>query len=165
MVRPRASPSCTFTPRIGASPAHVRGVEGHIAHAFGATGNDNVVVAVSNLQAGLDDGLQPRSATAIDLHTGNGDRQSGVQCHDPPDRGSLAAGITMAEDHVLHCARVDSGALQQALQCGDAEVDGGQRLEHAAVAADRRPNRLADHGFTHGRTPFAETDKWARKCE
>ena len=86
----------------------------------------NVVVAVGNLQCRLDDGLQSRPAAAVDLHAGNGHRQSGVQRHHAPDRGCLAAGIAVAEDDVLNGGRFDSGALQQTLQRGDPEVDGGQ---------------------------------------
>src|SRR5206468_1410810 len=69
--------------------------------------------------------------------------------HHTPDGGRLAGRIAVAEDDVFDCGRVDSGALEQPLERGDPEVDGGQRLEHAAVAADRRANRFADHCVAH----------------
>ena len=42
----------------GASPPHVGGVEGDVAHALRAAGDDEIVVARGDLEAGLDDGLQ-----------------------------------------------------------------------------------------------------------
>src|SRR5256885_732501 len=46
-------------------------------------------------------------------------------------------------------ARRNAGAVQEAFQRGDAEVNGRQRFEHSAVAPDWRPNRFADHGFAY----------------
>ena len=92
----------------GTAPAHVGGVEGDIAHALRAAGDDEIVVAAAHLQARLDDGLQTRSAAPVDLHTGNGDRQAGVQRDHATDRRRLAVGIAVPEDHVLHRRRARS---------------------------------------------------------
>ena len=119
-----------------------------------------------NLQAGLDDGLQSRSAAAVDLHAGNRHRQAGVQRHHTTDCGCLAVGVAMSEDHVAHHLGRDSGPVEQPLQRGDREVDGGQRFEHAAIAPDRRPQGFADNNFAHqSLTHFAETNVWVRKFE
>src|ERR1700694_3932528 len=136
-------------PTTGATPAHVGGIEGDIAHAFGAAGDNQIVVAVADLQTGRDDRLQTRSASPVDLHTGNRPRQSGIQRHHTSDRRRLAAGIAVPEDDVLDCLRCYSGSVEQALEGTDSEIDGAQRLEHAPVAADRRPNRFADDRFAH----------------
>ena len=136
-----------------AAPSHVHGVEGDIAHALGATGDDQMVVTAGHLQTGLNHRLQTRPASAVDLHTGNGDGQAGVECHDPSDRRRFAVGVAVAEDDVLHRLGCESGPLEQPLQRGDAEVDGGLRFEHSAVAPDRSPNRLADQSLSHA-CPF-----------
>jgi hypothetical protein len=78
------------------------------------------------LQAGLNDGLQAGTTATVDLHAGDGHRQPCVQGHHTSDRGRLARGIAVAENDVLYCTGLDSGALQQTLERGDAEVDGGQ---------------------------------------
>src|ERR1700755_470149 len=74
-------------------------------------------------------------------------------CSPDPHRSPRAVARAVAKNAVLHCARLASGALQQTFQRGDTEVDGGQRLEHAAVTADRRPNWFTDDGFTHASSP------------
>src|ERR1700751_785084 len=53
----------------------------------------------------------------------------------------------MPEDDILHRFGRDAGPLEQPGEGGNAEVDGGLRLEHSAVTTDRRANRFADHGF------------------
>src|SRR5262249_4233067 len=121
----------------GTTPAHIGGGEGDVAHAFAAAGDDEVIVAGAHLQARLDHRLQTRTAAAVDLHAGNRHRQTGIQCHHTPNRRRLAAGIAVPENDVLHCLAGDSGSVQQTTQGGDAEVDGGLRLEHSAVPADR----------------------------
>ena len=89
-----------------------------------AAGDDEVVVAVAHLQAGLDHRLQARPAAAVDLHAGNRHRQAGVQRDHASDRGRLAARIAVPENHVLHRVGRDAGPLQQPRQRGDPEVDG-----------------------------------------
>src|SRR6201999_745041 len=42
----------------GTAPAHIGGVEGDVAHAFRTAGDDEIVVAGTDLQARLDNGLQ-----------------------------------------------------------------------------------------------------------
>ena len=74
----------------------------------------------------------------------------GVQPDDAPDRGGLAVGVAVAENDILHRVGWDPGALEQPSQSGHPEIDGALRGEHSAVAADRRPNRLADHGLANG---------------
>src|SRR5271166_5085574 len=53
----------------------------------------------------------------------------------------------MPEDDILHRFGWDARPFEQPGEGGNAEVDGGLRLEHSPVAADRCPDRLADHGF------------------
>ena len=131
----------------GSAPTHIRRIEGDVAHALGTARDDEIVVAVGNLQARLDHGLQTRAAPPVDLHAWHGHRQAGVQRDDAADRGCLAARIAVAENDVLHCGGLDPGAVEQPLECRDAEVHRGQRLEHAAVAADRRAYRFTDDGL------------------
>jgi hypothetical protein len=78
------------------------------------------------LQAGLDDGLQSRPAAPVDLHTGHGHRQAGVEGHDPPDRRRLTVGVAVSEDDIVDRLRGHPGAIEQSRQRGDAEVDGRQ---------------------------------------
>src|ERR1700733_7791225 len=132
----------------GTAPAHVGGVEGDVAHALRAARDDDIAVACAHLQTRLDHRLQARPTAPVDLHTGNRHGQTGVQCDDPTDRRRLAARVAMTEDDILHQFAWDAGPFEQPGQSRNAEVDGGLRLEHPAVAADRRPNRFADHGFT-----------------
>jgi hypothetical protein len=54
----------------------------------------------------------------------------------------------VSNDHVLDFIRPESSLLQQALQRGHTEVNGGQRFEYATVPADGRPNRFANNGVT-----------------
>ncbi len=136
-------------PRAGAAPADIGGVERGIAHRLGAPGDDHVVVSVAHLQRGLDHGLQARPATAIDVHAGDGDGQARVECDDPADRGSLAVAVAVTEDDVPDLVGSDTRAVEQTLQCRDAEIDGGEGLEHSAVPADRGPDRFADDNFAH----------------
>ena len=131
----------------GTAPAHVGGVERDVAHALRAAGDDEIVVTGGDLQTCLDDRLQARSAATVYLHAGHRHRQTRIECDHASDRRRLAVGIAVPEDDILHRFGRNAGALEQPVERGDPEVDGGQRLEHSAVAADRRPNRFADHGF------------------
>ncbi|AHD23813.1 hypothetical protein Y013_15525 [Rhodococcus pyridinivorans SB3094] len=133
----------------GAAPADVGGVERRVAHRLGATGDDEIVVAVTDLEGGLDDGLQARTAAAVDVHAGHRDRQTGVEGDDATDGRGFAVAVAVAEDDVLNLFGRNTGALEQTLQCRDTEIDCGEGLEHSAVAADRGTDRLADDNFTH----------------
>ena len=50
------------------APAHVGGVEGDVAHALRTAGDHEIVGTRGDLEAGLDDGLQSRTAAPVDLH-------------------------------------------------------------------------------------------------
>ena len=63
-----------------------------------------------------------------------------------PIAGASLLGIAVPENDILHCFGRNAGSVEQPGESGDAELDGVLRLEHSAVAADRRPNRLTDHG-------------------
>ena len=133
----------------GATPAHIGGIEGDVAHAFATAGDDQVVVAAGHLQARLDHRLQARPAAAVDLHARNRHRQAGIQRHDASDRGGLAAGVAVPQDDVLHRVGRQPGSVEQPLEGRDAEVNGTEGLEHSAVAADRRPHGFTDDGLAH----------------
>ena len=107
------------------------------------------MVAVADLEGGLDDGLQTRTAATVDVHARHGDRQSGVEGDDPADRRCLAVAVAMAEDDVLNLFGRNTGAIEQTLQCCDTEIDRSEGLEHSSVAADRSTDRLADDYFAH----------------
>ena len=133
------------------APAHVRRVEHHVAHRFGTAGDDEIIVAARHLHARLDHRLQTGAAAAIDLHARHRHRQPRVQGDHPPDRGCLHARVAVPDDHVLAPTRVRSRCARAALQRGHPEIDGGQRLEHAVVAPDRRANGFTDDGLAHHR--------------
>ena len=136
----------------GTAPPHVGRIEGDIAHALRAARDDEFVVPTADLETRLDDRLQTRSTPTVDLHAGNGHGQAGIQCDHTADCRRLAVGVAVSEDHVADRLEWDTGPFEQSLQRGDPQVHGGQRFEHAAVAADRRPDRFANHNFAQVHT-------------
>jgi hypothetical protein len=64
----------------------------------------------------------------------------------------MVAGGTPAHLHGRLQHRLQPGAaapVEQPAQRDLAELGGGEGLERTAVTADRGPDRLADHDFTH----------------
>ena len=63
------------------------------------------------LAACVENGLESRAAASIDLQARDRDVEAGVERRDSPDRGCVAAGIALPEDHVVDVCRRDAGAL------------------------------------------------------
>jgi hypothetical protein len=136
------------------APAHLGGVERDVAHALGAARDHQLLPAAAHLQAGYEHRLQPGAAAPVDLHAGHRHGQARVERDDAADRGRLAVRVAVAEHHVVDGGRVEPGPLQQAAQGCLAEFRGGERLQGAAVPADRGADRFADHDLAHGFYPF-----------
>ncbi len=75
------------------APTHVGGVELGSAHALGAAGDDQITHPGLYLHRGVDDRLQSRTATAIELYSGNGHVETGVECRDSSDGRGLSVGV------------------------------------------------------------------------
>ncbi len=104
---------------------------------------------VWTMHAGLDHRLKAGAAAAVDLEARHVNRQAGVERGHAPDRGRFAVGVALAEQHVVDRFVRQSGALEHPFDHGAGQLDGRDIPEHAAEAAHRRSQRLADHGVSH----------------
>ena len=62
---------------------------------------------------------------------------------------ALAGGQHLAEDHLVHVAGLDAGALEGRPQRDRAKLVRGQRAQRAAEAADRRAGGGDDDDVVH----------------
>ena len=109
---------------------------GGLAHVLHAAGDDDVGVAAADRLGAQVQGLEAGAADLVQGHGRYGMRQAGL------DRG-LAGGVLpgtggqhVAEDHFIHFAAVEAALLQQALDHGGAQLDGGNAGQGALEAAD-----------------------------
>lgn len=130
-------------------PSHTGDVVLGLAHAFRAARQHELRAAGGHLHTGVDHGLQPRSATPVDLQARNGDVQARVQGGDPADGRCLPVGVALAEDHVVDGVGGDAGAVDEALDHRGGEVGDRYVPEHAPIAPDRGTDRLTDDGLEH----------------
>ncbi len=153
--------------RVGEAPAEGR--IGHLAraaivggfgleldvrragHRFDAAADEHVTVADRDRVRRRVDRLEPGAAQPIDGQATDLDREVGQQQRHPRDVAVVLAGLVRAaEDHVLDEGRVEAGAIHHGTQHGGGEIVGPDARQGAAVAADRRPDRLDDPGFANG---------------
>ncbi len=119
--------------------------EGHVRHALGAAGDDDVRSAATDALCGERDGLQAGGAVAVDGHAGDGNRQTGAEAGDAGDVHSLLGfGHGAAEDDVFDLGAVE---LRDALK-GAVDGEGGEIVR--ARGAKRAARGLAYGGADGG---------------
>ena len=96
-------------------PAHVGHVVLGLAHALRTAGQHEVGPAGRDLHARVQHRLETRAAASIDLQARDRDVEARVEGRDAADRGGLAVGVPLPEDHVVDVAGRDAGALDQPL--------------------------------------------------
>ena len=117
----------------------------HGTHGFGATRDDEVLLAAHYRHGREMDGLLGRTALSIDRCAGHTRRQRGGKHHVAPEIGCLRANLAnAAEDHIVDQRRVEVAArdpLHQAIDARRPEL-GWVHLRNAPVAlAGRGPQR------------------------
>ena len=94
------------------------------------------------------DGLEARTAQPVDGLAADLDREVRQQQRHPGDVAVVLAGLVgAAEDDVLDERRVDAGTVDEGTQHSGGQVVRPDARERAAVAADRRADRLDDPGL------------------
>lgn len=128
---------------LDAPAAVVRVVRGGAHHVDAARDHD-LAEARPDLHRRVEHGLEAGAAAAVDLGTGDGLGQSGVERGDPADGGGLGGRVGVPEDHLVDGGGVDSGTGHELRDdaCGEC----GRRLlcEHSAEPADGGAQWFAD---------------------
>ena len=103
-------------------------------------------------RAAIADGIHARTAQAIDGRARHLDREPGQQQRHAPDVAVVLARLVgAAVDHVIDGGPVHPGvALDQRADAGSPPGRRAHVRERAAVAADGRPDGVADEGIGHG---------------
>ena len=94
-------------------PPHGGRVEGGVRHGLGAPRQHDFGDPGLDLHGGVDHGLEARSATAVDLQSGHGDRQPGIEGGDPPDRRGVHRRVAVAEQDVVDAVGWETRPLEQ----------------------------------------------------
>ena len=101
-------------------------------------------------RAALPTASMPEPHSRFIGRAGHGDRQAGEQDRHAADVAVVLARLVgAAEDQVVDLLPATRVALDQRPQRNRGEVVGANRGQRPAIAADRRPNRVADEGFRH----------------
>jgi hypothetical protein len=120
-------------------------------HRLDASGHEEISFAGGDRVAGGDDRRQPGCAEAVDGHARDRVRQPRQQRRHPGDVAIVLSGLVRgAKIDLLDVAAVDTGAIDGLADHERREVVGPHVREHAAVAADGRPDAAQDHGPAHG---------------
>ena len=119
------------------------------AHALHAAGGDDGAFAGADLLRGQRHGAQAGAADLVDAERGLGIRQAGGARGLAGGVLALAGGQHLAQDHLVHVAGLDAGALERRLQRDRAEFVRGQRAKRAVEAADRRAGGGDDDDVVH----------------
>ena len=125
--------------------AHRGGIVLHIAHALDAARDDDIGGACLHEHRGLDDGLQPRTTTAIQLEARHRNRQPRRQRRPAADGGRFARGIALREDHIVNPLWGDLRPLDQRADGDGAKLTRADARQCALELADARADR-ADNG-------------------
>ena len=123
-----------------------------IGHRLRPAGHDDAGGTGGDLTRGVQHRLQAGTAASVDLKSGDAGAQPRIEGRDPADRGRFAAGVAVAEDHVVHVAFTESGADDQLAQGGSGELGGGECGQRAPHSPDRSAERIADHDVGHAST-------------
>jgi hypothetical protein len=102
-----------------------------------------------HLHRALDHRLEPGSAAAIDLQSGNVDGHSGIERGNASQRRRLAVGIALPEQHIVHLIGGETGPLQDRLDDGRRQLGDRNVAEHAAESSDRGSQGLTDQSIAH----------------
>ena len=92
-----------------------------LAHALHAAGGDDGAFAGADLLRGKRHGAQAGAADLVDAERGLGIRQAGGARGLAGGVLALARGQHLAQDHLVHVAGLDAGALERRLQRDRAE--------------------------------------------
>ena len=120
--------SMNSTPPIFCAGAQIGGVLRQ-AHALHAAGGDDGAFAGADLLRGQRHGAQAGAADLVDAERGLGVRQAGGARGLAGRVLALAGGQHLAQDHLVHVAGLDAGALDRGLQRDGAELVRGQRAQ------------------------------------
>ncbi len=120
-----------------------------LAHALHAAGGDDVALAGTDLLRRERHGAKAGAADLVDAEGGLAIRQAGGAGGLAGGVLALAGGQHLAEDDLIHVARLEPGALHGGVQGGRAEHMGGDRAEGAVEAADRRTGGGDDDDVVH----------------
>ena len=146
-------------------PGTAIGAHRHTTHRFDATADGEHRFTRDNLRSRHVAGLEARGAEAVDLHAGGGFGVIGVEHGYAGDVAALLAdrGDT-AEDHIVNVTGVDAGAIAHRLQHLGAELNRGDFVQLAVLAAlaARGADGVVDIGFGHGQSPkeVRSSDRW-----
>src|SRR3546814_7993368 len=105
-----------------------RGIMFDVRHALGTAGDDDVGSAGLHHHRGLDDSLEPRAATTVELKARDCLRQSGREPRPSADARRFSARIAMTEHHVVDAHGVDPAAFHERLEDRGAEDRKSTRL-------------------------------------
>ncbi len=139
--------------------------EGGAAHAFHAAGNDQVGRAAFHRARGVDHGVHPAGAEAVQGDARHAFRQARKQRRHPCDVAIVLAGLVgAAHDHLV---RLDRAAIEGGGDGMCGQVVGPHRSQRAAISADRSALAGTDVGGTCHVASFrpvaAEPSAFARR--
>ncbi len=121
------------------------------AHRFHPARDEDVAVADGDRVGRRVDRLEPGAAQAVDGQPANRDGVAGQEQRHAGDVAIVLAGLVgAAEDHVLDDGRVDSRPFDDRAQDDRRKVVRADPGEGAAVAPDRGPDGIDDHGVAKG---------------
>jgi hypothetical protein len=163
-------------PRVGEPPAERRvlelaraaipgrfGLRHHVRgprHRLDATADEHVAVADLDRVRGRVDGLEARTAKAVDGQPADLDREPRQQDGHAGHVAVVLTGLVgAAEDHVLDESGIDRRALDNGAQHRGGHVVGANRSKRTAVAADGGPHGGHDPRFAEGTGEVATHDR------
>ena len=120
------------------APAGFVNIKFGVAHALHAAGHHHVGVFGLDQHGGVQNGLQPGGAAAVQLITGDLYGQVGLQCGQPADGRIFPVGVTVAKNHVIDFRRVHSATLDGLLDDRGGQFRGGYIPDGAAEVAHGR---------------------------
>ena len=130
--------------------AQAEGVVLDVGHRLGAAGDDQGAAAAGDLRGGVEHRLQAGAAAAVELEAGHAGAETRVEGGDAADGRVLAAGVAVAEDHVVDVALLQARPTHELGQGGRRQVDGGQGGERAPEATHRGAYGFTDDDVGHG---------------
>ena len=130
-------------------------------HRFLAAGDDDIGVAACDLLDAERDRAQAGAADLIDPEGGLFLRNAGLDRRLARRILALRGGEHLAENHFVHFARLDLGALESGLDGDRAELVGGGRAERAVERANRGSLCAGDDdlGIGHDWLPLEQDER------
>ena len=140
--------------------------ERRAGHAFDAASQHELRIAGLDRARGGTDGIQARSAKAVDGRTRHRGRQARQQHGHARDIAVVFAGlIGAAHDAIVQRIPIDAGVtLFQRFDRNRTEVVGSHIPQCPGITADRRAGEVANIGFGHGSvSPWEMPDRFVRR--